>query len=774
VTDIRSRPRRSPEAAMLAVAAALGLAAPGARAADVLTQRNNNARTGLNDKETILKRANVTPAQFGKRWTLYADGQVVAQPLYVSKLGIDTTGAPGPLVQGTFDTLLVATMHNTVYAYDANQENRLPDGKTKPLWATWLGQPRPGGKDIDMWSTNDPDWGILATPVVDPQKTTVWVVSWNNENGRFLYRLHSLNLRNGTPRKPSVIIGGAPTNPNQPCKYNGGFNPCTQKQRPGLLLHQGIVYSAFGGDGNRGCLFGHDATTLEQKLFWSVTPTGKDGGIWQSGQGLSADDAGNVYVMTGNGTFDAHQNGQNYGESFVRLAVENGALVVKDYFTPCNQAFLNSIDLDLGSGGAVLIPGSNLLMGAGKEGVLYLLKRNDLGKYQASAQAPACTNGNAVQQFQATELHMHGAGTNFGHVHSSPVFWRGPDAARMYIWGENDHLRAYTLAGGKFTGINQPKKSTFRAPQGMPGGMLSLSSNGTKAGSGIVWAVTPLDGDANTARGVQGIVLALDAQDITKQLWTSELSGARDRLGLFAKFQVPTVADGKVFVPTYGDDEQLRVYGGNTRPTQLPARYYVAVYGLLDHGAHGKTVVNKDEDDVTVVRAVANAPLALDLASCPPADPGNLDCTAALAARFAAPALHRVVVPVNGGVAGCNLLQVTTASKQSAVANSTGIGWYSAEATAGSQAMTTGRFIAKTELKSAGNATLKGGAPAVLHTFVGVANCPAGQSSFDRLFKPYMEFDTPQQTFRNWDRSANYRISRAVPQLDRSAEVLAP
>jgi hypothetical protein len=269
-------------------------------------------------------------------------------------------------------------------------------------------------------------------------------------------------------------------------------------------------------------------------------------------------------------------------------------------------------------------------------------------------------------------------------------------------------------------------------------------------------------------------VLALDAQDVTKQLWTSELAGARDRLGLFAKFQVPTVADGKVFVPTYGDDEQQRVYGGNTRPAQLPARYYVAVYGPLGHGPHGKVVVNKDEDDVTVTKAVATAPLALDLGTCPPADPGNLDCTAALAARFAAPALHRVIVPVGGNFAGCNVLLVTTASKQAAVANSTGVGWYAAEATAGSQAMTTGRFVPRAELKVAGAATLKTGDPAVLHTFVGVANCPAGQGSFDRLFKPYMEFDTPQQTFRNWDRSANYRISRTAPQFDRSANVLGP
>jgi hypothetical protein len=761
----------------LSVSLLMACASMDTHAADVLTQHNDNARTGVHSAETALTTANVKPNTFGRLWTLYADGQIGAQPLYLSQLAIDTRSNPNtPLVQGTFNAVLVATMHNTVYLYDADRENRLPDGKTQPLWATWLGQPRPGGKDIDMWSTNDPEWGILSTPVIDPQKTTVWVVAWHNDGGTFRYRLHALNLRDGAHRSPPVVIGGNPPNAAQPCEYPNGFNPCKQKQRPALLLSMGVIYVAFGGDGSRGCVFAFDAASLQQRGFWSSTPTGDSGGIWQSGQGPAADADGNVYLITGNGSFNAHTGGRNYGDSFVKLTLENGTLAVKDYFTPCNERFLNGIDLDLGSGGPTLIPGTDLLYGGGKQGIVYLLSRSNLGQFAPSPTAPDCQNPNVIQEFQATDLHIHGAGTTYGHIHGSPVFWQGPDHSRMYVWGENDHLKAYIFSQGKFVDVGQPKKSTFRPPQGMPGGMLSVSSNGTEAGTGIIWAVVPLNGDANMNRGVQGVVLALDAQDVSRQLWTSELSGAHDRLGLVPRFVPPTIAGGKVFVATSGDKEVLRVYGGNARPTQFPVRYYLAVYGLLPHSDPVKPIVNQDRDDVTVTKATATAPLQLDTSACPPADPGNLDCTAVFTRQFGAPSLHAVVVPTDYNFAGCNLLRVTTASKQTGLANATGIGWYAAEATAGSQAMTSGRFVAKDQLKQTGPATLKNGAPALLHEFIGVVNCPAGQGSLDRLFKPYMQFENAPdgKIYRNWDLAENYRISRAFPQFDRSGDVLAP
>ncbi|HKU43570.1 MAG TPA: hypothetical protein VJR89_35650, partial [Polyangiales bacterium] len=715
----------------------------------------------------------VAPASFGRLWNLYTDGQVVAQPLYVSQLAVDAGN-----VKGTFNAVLVATMHNTIYAYDADRENATASGRNKPLWARWLGQPRRSGKDIDMWSTNDPEWGIVSTPVIDAQKTTLWAVAWHEDDGGVKrYRLHALNLKDGTPRQPAIVIGGDPPNANQPCNYLGGFSPCKQKQRPALLLDRGVLYVGFGGDGSRGCMFAFDSQTLRQVGFWSVTPNGESGGLWQSGQGPAADAEGNVYVMTGNGTLDAHKGGKNYGESFVRLKLESSGLVLKDYFAPCNAESLNTVDMDLGAGGPVLIPNSNLLVGGGKEGILYLLSRSNLGQH-VPGNGKSCVNANALQQFQATELHVHGAGTDYGHIHGSPVFWQGPDMARLFVWGENDRLKAYNFKNGKFVDLTKPKTSIYQPPNGMPGGMLALSSNKNKAGTAIVWSVVPLNGDANKNRGVRGLVIAMDARDVSRQLWTSELAGERDRLGLFAKYVPPTVAGGKVFVATYGNTEQLKQYNPDVSPAPAtyPARYYLAVYGLLPEVPKPKPVVNQDKEDVTVLRATATEPVTLNLASCVPAQAGTLDCTDALEKKFGAPSIHTLNVSAGYDFAGCNLLRVTTATNAGAITVTSGIGWYAADATAGSQAMTSGRFVVPGRFKQTGTATRKPQTPVVLDEFIGVANCTAGQGSLDKLFKPFIQFDNSENgnVYRNWDTSPNYRISRAQPKLDRSTELLAP
>jgi hypothetical protein len=749
-----------------------------AHAADVLTQHNDNLRTGANTAETLLTTKNVNADSFGKLWTLYVDGQIVAQPLYVEKLAVDTSSNPNtPLVKGTFNTVIVATMHNTIYAYKADEENPGEEGRTKPLWATWLGKARPGNKDkIDMWSTNDPEWGVLGTPVIDAEKKTLWAVAWHNDAGVYRYRLHALDVQSGAPTKPAVIIGGEPLNAQNPCEYAKGFNACNQKQRPALLLSDGVIYVAFGGDGNPGTVFAFDAKTLAERGVWaSTTLPGKSGGIWQSGLGPSADADGNVYLITGNGTFDADRGGPNFGDSLVRLKLEGSTLSVKDYFTPCDQDFLNGIDLDFGAGGAVLIPGTKLTFGGGKSGIVYLLSRDNLGHYTAGPGGSGCKNPNALQEFQATDIHVHGAGTTYGHIHSSPVFWKGPDKSRIYVWGENDRMKAFVFNGTKFTGIDNPVRSIYQPPNGMPGGMLSLSSNGQKAGTGIIWAVVPRDGDANLLRGVQGVLMALDAQDISKQLWTSDVAGVRDRLGLFAKYVPPTIAGGKVFVATYGDQEPLRQYA-NDRPTQFP-NYYVAVYGALPPAHdHAKPIINQAGDDVAVIKAVATAAFSLDTQGCAADKAGNVDCTLALAAKAGAPAFHTLIVPIGYNFAGCNLLTVTTASKQTGLTASTGIGWYAADALAGNQAMTSGRFVPTGSLKQVGSGTLVSGAPALLHQFVGLANCTVGQGSFDKLFKPYMQFDNSPEDkiFRNWDKAENYRISRTVPQFDRTGDVLQP
>jgi hypothetical protein len=721
--------------------------------ADVLTSRNTPGRTGVNAAETTLTPARVNATTFGKLWTLYADGQIVAQPLYVARLFVETSANPAtPRVEGTFNAVLVATMHNTVYLYDADHERPGPDGRTQPLWATWLGQPRPGDADIDMWAVNDPEWGIVSTPVIDPTKSVVYVVAWHNDGGpgsNYRYRLHALRLKDGTHLAPPVVLE-AP-----------GLNARSQKQRTGLLLAGGVVYITFGGDGHRGLVLAYDAATLTRRAVWASTPTGGDGGIWQAGQAPAVDPDGNVYLMTGNGTFDAHTGGPNYGESFVKLRLQGDSLVVKDYFTPCNAEFLNSRDMDLGSAGPVLVPGAPLVLGGGKEGRLYLLSTARLGHHVAplAPNARTCANTNVLEEFQAAQ----------GHLHGSPVFWQGEDGARVFLWGENDRLRAYRFANRRIA--QTAVLSEYRPPDGMPGGMLSVSSNGRRGG--IVWAVVPLDGDANKLRGVKGIVLALDATDVSRAVWTSEQAGARDRLGLFARFVPPTVAGGKVFVATYGDAETLRLYGPTVRPQTFPARYQVVVYGLLPQPI--ARVVDQAREDVQLVRAVVGGGVTLDRSRCRPGDAQSMDCTDELGRAAGAPSLERVLVPASYDFVGCRVVRITVATNKAALPAALGIGFYAATATGGQLSANQGRRVPTDSLKRTGDAVLKNGQAAVLHEFAALADCAVGGATPQRLLKPYMEFvgGTPPVIFRNWDPVAdNYAVGGGAPPLDRGGEVL--
>ena len=283
--------------------------------------------------------------------------------------------------------------------------------------------------------------------------------------------------------------------------------------------------------------------------------------------------------------------------------------------------------------------------------MLYVLSRDNMGKYLKSAAAPDCQNTNALQQVTAFPPVVHGGQTHYGNIHGSPVYWKGPDGERIYAWGENSPLKAFMLKDGRLQDVDAPKQSKFQPPLGMPGGMLSLSANGSTAGSGVLWASVPLDGDANTQRGVKGIVLALDAQDVTQTLWTSEQVPGRDRLGLFAKFTPPTVAGGKLFVATYGDNEPLHTYASPSRPTQFPANYYVAVYGMMPAPPPTQIVVNQNGDDVAVIRA-ATGPLALDITTCKPVDPTSIDCTDALSKKVGRPSLYRVILAGSSGRLG--------------------------------------------------------------------------------------------------------------------------
>jgi hypothetical protein len=504
-------------------------------------------------------------------------------------------------------------MHNTIYVYDADKKPTQPQSQDALIWAQWLGDPQPEDFHFDSWNTNFPEYGILGTPVIDDAHTTMYVVSWHKANGG-QFRLHAIDLTKqpfSGPGFPPVDyrerITPVPVISASIPKPGGGqikLDPTQQKQRAALLLSNGLLYLGFASNRElngtlHGWLLAYDAATLHQKAVWNVTPTGRNGGLWQAGSGPAADSSGNVYAMTGNGSFNANQGGKNYGDSFVKLKLEVANLAVKDYFTPCNQSLLDvtcgnegRCDLDLGSAGPLLIPGSapnsEHLVGGGKDGNIYVVDTSNMGHFKPPLGQVKmnCPNPNAVQAIMGPKSEDGGEGV-VGNIHGSHVFWKGPAGARVFVWGEEDTLRSYAYENGKL--VTPPTTSLYHAPPGMPGGMLSISANGSQAGTGIVWALLPYAGDANQERGVRAQLVAFDAQNIKTDIWRSsppDNPAGPDSVGLFAKFAPPTIANGKVFVATYGDHENPpgpARYFENKNPAlfgSAPKNFYVAVYGL--------------------------------------------------------------------------------------------------------------------------------------------------------------------------------------------------
>ena len=270
-----------------------------------------------------------------------------------------------------------------------------------------------------------------------------------------------------------------------------------------------------------------------------------------SNQGPAADTTGNIYFSTGNGSFDGVNN---FGESFLKLTPSGTNINITSWFTPYNWQTLENGDIDLGSGGVLLIPGTTLALSGGKEGKLYLVNRDNMGGLSGSTTADT----NVVQSFQVTGL------SNPNDIHGAPVWWDGPDGSYAYVWGEYDYLHQYKFdwASGKFFLPNYAQ-SAVQAPNGMPGGILSISANGTNAGTGILWASHQYSGDANQAVR-PGVLRAYNAQSVASELWNSEQVSARDSVGNFAKFCPPTVANGKVYLATFSN--RLNVYGLLPRP----------------------------------------------------------------------------------------------------------------------------------------------------------------------------------------------------------------
>ena len=418
---------------------------------NVWTHRYDNARTGANLAETQLNTSTVNATQFGKLFSYAVDADIYAQPLVIRNVVIPS--------KGTHNVVFVATNNNSVYAFDADNNqgaNAQPlwqvsfngPGVT-PLWASDVGS-------LNSIRTPGPI-GIMGTPVIDQATGTMYLVARTKEtaggNTFYIQRLHALAITTGAEKfgGPVIIQASVPGSGYDSVAGTVTFNPLMENQRAGLALANGNVYIAWAsyGDSNpyHGWVIAYNASTLQQVGALCVTPNGARGGIWQSGQPLSIDASGNLYVATGNGDFDGSRN---FGESVLKL---NPSLSLLDWFAPDNWSTLNTLDLDLGSAGLLLIPGTNKLLAGGKEGRFYLVNETGLGHTQVG-------NGQIPQTFQVT---------SGGNLHGAPAFWNGPSGPWAYVWGEVDFLKAFAFNGSTFntTPITQSAK---KAPPGMPGG----------------------------------------------------------------------------------------------------------------------------------------------------------------------------------------------------------------------------------------------------------------------------------------------------------------
>lgn len=494
--------------------------------APVLTGGYDLARTNSDIHETILTPASVNPAGFGRLFTLPADGQIWAQPLYLPNVSL-----PG----GTHNVVYMATAHNTVYAYDA-------DTAGPPLWSVNLGPAVPSSVfDTEGRTYTDitPEIGILGTPVIDASTGTLYVVAATLENGVYYHRLHALDVASGAEKfnAPVAIQATVSGIGNDSIDGRVGFNSALHMQRPALLLLNGVVYAAFGSHGDSGIwhgwIMGYNASNVQlQTAVFNSTPNGYGGSIWNSGRGLSADAQNNIYAVASNGTSDGKTE---FSNNVLRLTA--GTLAVTDWFAPSNVRALDDDDDDLGASGAVLLPGNYLLTG-GKQGIAYLLNSGSLGHIGAH-------NTQIPQSFPAADVGIY-----------NMAVWDRSDGPVLYLAGGNAPVAAYPFSANQFA---TTPSSTTAAGFGVAFNGMTVSANAGTAGSGILWMITadswPLP--------ATGTLYAFNADNLGAELWNSSINIGRDALGQFTKFANPTVANGKVYAPT--SSGALAVYG------ELPA-----------------------------------------------------------------------------------------------------------------------------------------------------------------------------------------------------------
>ncbi|HEY6268839.1 MAG TPA: hypothetical protein VIX11_11115 [Candidatus Acidoferrum sp.] len=528
----------------------------------VLTYHNNVSREGTNTHEFALTTANVNKSTFGKLFSCQADGAIYAQPLWIPNLAI--AGTP-------HNVIVVATQHESIYAFDADA------APCTTLWHVSLIDSAHGGTTGEAsvpsagtgalvgsgYGDISPEVGITGTPVIDPTTNTLYVVSKSvNASLQFFQRLHAIDLATGNERiMPPQSIDSSISVPGTGAGSVSGrvaFDPRNENQRPGLVLSNGVVYVAWAShedhDPYHGWVIGFSASTLAPvaNAVFNSTPNQvgtlsySRGGIWMGGGAPAVDSSGNLFFITGNGTFDANTGGSNYGDSVIKLGTASG-FSVADYFTPLDQASLDANDTDFGSGAATVLvdqpsgPVAHLLIGGGKQGNLFLLNRDNLGKFSGSA-------NNVVQAI------------NLGNsIFATPVFWQN----NLYVAGVGTLKQfAFNTSTGKFNGAPFSQSATS---YGFPGATPSLSSSGSA--NAIIWALDNNLYCTPQSPGCGATVLhAYDATNLATELWnSSQASANRDLAGHAVKFTVPTVANGKVYVCTRGNDSsvlgELEVYG---------------------------------------------------------------------------------------------------------------------------------------------------------------------------------------------------------------------
>jgi hypothetical protein len=482
---------------------------------DVTTYHNDNARTGQNLTETALAPANVGSSTFGKIALVTLDGKVDAQPLYLSGLNVPGLGAR--------DVLYAATEHGTVYAIDA--------ASLTAIWTkSMLGAGEVTSEAVGGCGQVTPEIGVTATPVLDRANGVMYVVAMSKNGSTYFQRLHALDLTTGAEKfgGPRTITATFPK--------NGGsvtFDPRLYEERSALTLINGKLLLAFTSHCDQGSYTGwvmaYDPSTLAQTSVLNVTPNGSMGGIWMAGAGPAADAAGNIYLLDGNGTFDTTLNGSgfpvngNFGNAFLKIST-TGALAVADYFATFDTVSKSNADSDLGSGGTLLLPDMldsggvtrRLAIGAGKDGHIYVVNRDSMGKFNPSA--------NLIYQ------DITGA---IGGVWSMPAYFNNT----LYYGASGDNLKAFPITNARVATTSSSRSArSFTYPGSTP----SISASGTA--NGIVWAVE----NANPA-----VLHAYDATNLTTEYYnSSQAASSRDAFGAGNKFITPMIANGRVYVGT--------------------------------------------------------------------------------------------------------------------------------------------------------------------------------------------------------------------------------